>query len=53
MRRGGSTVGLGFEAGLGFGGGSWFGVGLELGLGPRKLQARNPQQSSGFPKDLS
>ena len=51
MPEGGSTPGFGFEAGLGFSGGSRFGVGL--GLGPRRLQARNPQQGSGLPEGLS
>ena len=49
MPEGGSNAGLGIEAGLGFGGGSRFGV----GLGPRRLQARNPQQGSGLPEGLS
>ena len=53
MRPGGSSVWLGFEAGLGFGGWSWFDVGLGLGLGPRRLQALNPQQGSGLPEGLS
>ncbi|TID14453.1 hypothetical protein CANINC_004772, partial [Pichia inconspicua] len=46
IRHGGSSAGLGFEAGLGVGGGSPFGVGLGLGLGPRRLQAPNPPQGS-------
>ena len=53
MQQGGSSAGLGVEAGLGFGGGSPFGVGLGLGLGPRRLQAPNPQQGSGLPEGLS
>ena len=51
MPEGGSPPGFGFEAGLGFSGGSRFGVGL--GLGPRRLQARNPQQGSDLPEGLS
>ena len=48
-----SIPGLGIKAGLGFVGGSRFGVGLGLGLGPRRLQAPNPQQGSGVPKGLN
>ena len=50
MQEGGSIAGLGIEAGLGFGEGSRFGLGL--GLGPRSLQAPNPQQGSGLPEGL-
>ena len=53
MPEGSSIPELGIEAGLGFGGESWFGVGLGLGLGPRRLQAPNPQQGSGVPKGLN
>ena len=53
MPEGSSIPGLGIEAGLFFGGGSRFGVGLGLGLGPRRLQAPNPQQDSGLPKGLN
>ena len=53
MRRYGSSVRLAFEAGLGFGGGSCFRARLRLGLGPRRLQAMNPQQGSGLPEGLS
>ena len=52
MPQGGSSAGLGFEAGFGFGGGSRFGVGLGLGVRPRKLQALNPQEGSGLPERL-
>ena len=41
MPEGSSIVGLGIEEGLGFSGGSRLGFGL--GLGPRRLQALNPQ----------
>ena len=53
MRQGSSSAGVGFQAGLGFGGGSRFGLGLGLALGPRGLQALNPQQGSGLPEGLS
>ena len=53
MPEGGSNAGLGIEGGLGFGEGSWFRVGLGLGVGPRTLQAPNPQQGSGLPERLS
>ena len=49
----GSFAVLGIEAGLGFGGGSRFAVRLGLGLGPRQLQAPNPQHGSGLPETLS
>ena len=52
MPEGGSIVGLGIEAGLGFSGGSRFGIGLGLGFGPRRLQAPNAQQDSGLPEGL-
>ena len=53
MRQGGSIAGLVFEAGFRFPGVSRFGVGSGLGFGPRRLQARNPQQGSGLPEGLS
>ena len=53
MRQGVSSVRGGIEAGLGFGGGSRFDVGLGLELGPKRLQAPNPQQGSGLPEGLS
>ena len=53
MRPHGSSVGLGFEAGLGIRGRVWFGVGLGFRIGPRRLQAPNPQQGSGLSEGVS
>ena len=53
MPDGGTIAGLGLETGLVFGAGSRFGVGLGLGLGPRRLQALNPQQCICFSEVLS
>ena len=53
MPEGGSIARLGFEACVDFSGGSQIGVGLGLWLGPRRLQAPNPQQGSGLHAGLS